>query len=60
MIRERQDEEPTLAPGIYNEEELSERATEEEIKNEEYTRVTHYDMMKTREYKRHMKEDISK
>ncbi|MFC5714334.1 hypothetical protein ACFPU1_16410 [Thalassorhabdus alkalitolerans] len=35
----RQGEEPTIANGIDDDEELSERATEEEIKNGESTRV---------------------
>lgn len=37
--KKRNEEEPTMATGIDDDEELSERASEEEVKKGEYTKV---------------------
>jgi hypothetical protein len=40
MQKKKQFQEPTIAPGMDDEEELNRDATQEEIKNGEYTSVT--------------------
>ncbi|UOE92124.1 hypothetical protein [Alkalihalobacillus sp. LMS39] len=38
-MKEKKENKPTIAPGINNDEELSKKATEEEIRQDEATRV---------------------
>lgn len=40
MVKKRDTDEPTLAPGIDEEEELNQEATEEDIEEGDYTQVT--------------------
>ncbi|AKP48623.1 hypothetical protein [Bacillus smithii] len=41
MLNKKKEQQPSLAPGIDDEEELDQRATEEEIERGEFTEVTH-------------------
>ncbi|MBE3569422.1 MAG: hypothetical protein IMW92_04655 [Bacillales bacterium] len=41
MTNKKKEQQPAIAPGIDDEEELEQRATEEEIERGEFTEVTH-------------------
>ncbi|MEJ9210746.1 hypothetical protein [Bacillus smithii] len=41
MVNKKKEQQPSLAPGIDDEEELEQRATKEEIERGEFTEVTH-------------------